>query len=137
MREEAVIKTGSRVKGQGSRGMNNNRIKPASKCKIKPTQDELWRIASKAALLQKEIFPYIYKFINAHKNVPAQVMIEVLRAIIRHKPDDPWAYGVKITKIQMPNFYIAEHVKQHNEQKLFQSAGDILREIMEKGKHTP
>ena len=119
--------------GQGARAMMNNKIKPASKCKIKPTQDELWRIATKAVYLQKETFPEVYKFVNTHKAVPAPVMIEVLRSIIKHKPTDPWAYGVKIIKIQSPNFYMAEHTKRHNEQKLFQSAGDILREILERG----
>lgn len=109
-----------------------NKIKPASKCKIKPTQDELWRIASKAVQLQKEIFSDIYKFINVHKDVPAPVMIDAMRSIARHKPDDPWAYGVKIIKIQMPNFYEQIEVKQHKERKLFQSAGDILKEIMER-----
>lgn len=117
--------------------MTKSRIKPASKCAVKPTQNELWKIASKAVQLQKEIFPDVYKFINTHKAVPAPVMIEALQSIASHKPDDAWGYGVKIIKIQVPNFYIAEHTKQHNEQKLFQSAGDILKEIMERKGHTP
>ena len=109
-----------------------SRIKPAAKCAVKPTQKELWEIACKTVQLQKKIFPDVYKFINAHKSVPAPVMIEVLLSVAKNKPADPWAYAVQILKVQAPNFYMAEHTKKHNEQKLFQSAGDVLRAIMER-----
>lgn len=105
----------------------------STKCSVKPTEQEMWEVAKLCVDLHED-FNHVFKFVNAHKNVPAPVMIEALRSVKQRKPGDPWAYGQAVIRKIAPQFYARREEKINNERKKMQSTADILEGVMRRKK---
>lgn len=107
-----------------------SKIKAGSKSRYKPTQDELWQIASIAVQMRDKLFPKVYQFINNHTSIPAPVMIETLKSVAKYQPKEPWAYGKRVMAILERDFNAGKNIEEHERLKKEPLAiGNIMAEI--------
>jgi len=109
----------------------NNKLKIAAKCKHKPTEEEI-KIIAALSLQIKSLFPRVYKFINCHNDCPASALIAALQGIQKYKPDNAWAYAVKIIKEQTKDFNALKNIEEGNQLKKMslKPFKDALRDIL-------
>lgn len=105
-------------------------IKTGLKSAIKPLKEELVIIAELAENMQKEF--NVFGFVNKFKDVPAELMIKILKALKEKKPDNYWSYGTAVVKKEMPSYYESLMIKQHEGYKEagLTSAANILKQIV-------
>lgn len=115
----------------------SNKIKAGTECKIKPSEQELWELSKAAVLVYNAGFCNVYKFINLHKDCPVPALIETLKAVVKYKPREPWAYGTKVLDIESGKFYAEKNIEEHKKIKAEEKQGlkgfkSVLKEILEK-----
>ena len=56
-------------------------------------------------------FQFVQRCVKA--DIPPMVIVQVLRQILKYKPDSPWAYGKKVLKEEFAGYQYSIEMERH------------------------